>query len=99
MGGVITEEKAISRDQCLDLVYSQTSTLYYLIHDAPHPSTTPTSTNPKDSHAANGVIGTFHVDAKSMHVSHTNPKYNAFNVQHALTPTNSIEKTLEVNSV
>jgi hypothetical protein len=42
MGGVVTEEQATSRAQYLDLVYSQTSTLYDLLLDAPHPSTTTT---------------------------------------------------------
>jgi hypothetical protein len=39
MGGVVTEEQAISRAQYLDLVYSQTGTLYDLLPDLPRPST------------------------------------------------------------
>jgi hypothetical protein len=65
MGGVVTEEQAISHAQYLDLVYSQTGTLYDLLPDAPRPSTTATSTTPTTSHAVDGVIGTFHTDAKS----------------------------------
>ena len=42
MGGVVTQEQAISHAQYLDLVYSQTETLYDLIPDAPCPSTNPT---------------------------------------------------------
>jgi hypothetical protein len=38
MGGVVTEEQTISHAQYLDLVYSQASTLYDLILDAPRPS-------------------------------------------------------------
>ena len=41
MGGAVTEEKAISRAQYLDLVYSQPGTLYDLIPQAPFPSTDP----------------------------------------------------------
>jgi hypothetical protein len=41
MGGVITEEEAIARAQYLDLVYSQSVTLYELIPNAPCPSTHP----------------------------------------------------------
>ena len=41
MGSVVTEEQAISRAQYLDLVYSQSGTLYDLIPQAPHPSTDP----------------------------------------------------------
>ena len=41
MDDSITEEKAISRDQYLDLVYSQFRTLYDLIPEAPHPNNDP----------------------------------------------------------
>jgi hypothetical protein len=99
MGGVVTEEKAISRAQYLDLVYSQMGTLYDLIPDAPRPSTNPTPTPPTTSHAVDGVIGTFHVETQSAHASHTNPKSTASNVQNAPTPTPSAGKTVEVNSV
>ena len=59
MGGVVTEEKAISHAQYLDLIYSQTGTLYDLLSDLPRPSTSVTSTTPAASHATDGVIGTF----------------------------------------
>jgi hypothetical protein len=55
MGGVVTEEQAISRAQYLDLVYSQSGTLYNLIPNAPHPSNDP-SKPPSDAHS-DGVIG------------------------------------------
>jgi hypothetical protein len=60
MGGVVTKEQAINCAQYLDLVYSQMGTLYDLLPDAPRPSTSTTSTTPAASHAADGVIGTFH---------------------------------------
>ena len=41
MGGVVIEEQAIIRAQYLDLVYSQSGTLYDLIPQAPRPSTNP----------------------------------------------------------
>ena len=44
MGGAIIKEKAISRAQYLDLVYSQSGTLYDLIPQTPRPSTDPTNT-------------------------------------------------------
>jgi hypothetical protein len=84
MGGVVTEEQAISHAQYLDLVYSQTGTLYNLLPDAPRPSTTATSTTPAASHAADGVIGTFHAQPQTAQASTTNPKSNASNVQNAL---------------
>jgi hypothetical protein len=59
MGGVVTEEQAISHAQYLDLVYSQIGTLHNLLPNLPRPSTSTTSTTPVALHAANGVIGTF----------------------------------------
>ena len=55
MGGAITEEKAISRAQYLDLVYSQSETLYDLIPQAPRPSTDPTKP-PTEVHV-DGIVG------------------------------------------
>ena len=60
MGGVVTEEQAISRAQYLDLVYSQMGTLYDLLSDLPRPSTSATSTTPIVSHTTDGVNGTFY---------------------------------------
>jgi hypothetical protein len=99
MGGVVTEEQAISHAQYLDLVYLQTDTLYDLLPDAPRPSTTATSTTPTTSHVVDGVIGTFHAQPQSVPASHTNPKSHASNVQTSLTPTPSTGKTSEVNVV
>ena len=41
MGCTVTEEQAIARAQYLDLVYSQSGTLYELTPNAPHTSTNP----------------------------------------------------------
>jgi hypothetical protein len=41
MGNIVTEEQAINHAQYLDLVYSQSDTLYDLIPNAPHPSNDP----------------------------------------------------------
>jgi hypothetical protein len=97
-GGVVTEENVISRAQYLDLVYSQTGTLYDLIPDAPRPSMNPTPTPLVSSHVVDGVIGTFHVENQSTHAGHTNPKSTTSNVKNTPTPTPS-GKTSEVNSV
>jgi hypothetical protein len=98
MGGVVTEEQAISRAQYLDLVYSQTGTLYDLLPDLPRPGTTPaTSTAPAASHAADGVIGTTHSHSHS--VSTTTPQSNSSNVQSAPSPAPPAGKTSEVNVV
>jgi hypothetical protein len=99
MGGVVTEEQVISHARYLDLVYLQTYTLYELIPDALHPSTTATSITQTTYHVVDGVIGTFHANAKSTPSTHTNPKSTVSNVQSALTPTPSTDKTSEVNFI
>jgi hypothetical protein len=97
MGGVVTEEKAISHAQYLDLVYSQTGTLYDLLLELPHPSTFATSTTPTASHVADGVIGTFQAQPHS--ASSTIPKPASSNVQNASSPAPPNGKTSEVNAV
>jgi hypothetical protein len=97
MGGVVTEEQAISRAQYLDLVYLQMGTLYDLLSDLPRPGTSTTSTTPAASHAADGVIGSTHSHSHSM--SAPTPKSNSYNVQSAPSPAPSAGKTSEVNVV
>jgi hypothetical protein len=97
MGGVFTEEQAISRAQYLDLVYSQMGTLYDLLPDLPRPNASSTSTTSAASHAADGVIGTTQTQSHS--VSRTNPKYSSSNVQNAPSPVTPTGKTSEVNLV
>jgi hypothetical protein len=97
MGIVVTEEQAISRAQYLDLVYSQTGTLYDLLPDLPRPGTSNTSATPAASHAADGVIGSTHSHSHS--VSTTTPKSNSSNVQSAPSPAPPTGKTSEVNVV
>ena len=55
MGGVVIEEQAISRDQYLDLVYSQSGTLYDLIPHAPLPTTNPS--RPTTEPPADDILG------------------------------------------
>jgi hypothetical protein len=97
MGGVVTEEQAISHAQYLDLVYLQTGTLYDLLPDFPRPGTSSTSTAPAASHAADGVIGTAHTHSHS--VSSTTPKSTSSNVQNDPSPAPPAGKTSEVNDV
>jgi hypothetical protein len=97
MGGVVTEEQAISHAQYLDLVYSQTGTLYDLLPDLPRPGSSTTSTTPAASHAADGVIGSTHSHSHS--VSTTTPKSTSSNVQSAPSPAPPAGKTSEVNVV
>jgi hypothetical protein len=55
MGGVVTEEEAITRAQYLDLVYSQSGTLYELIPNATCATNDPSK--PSTASHADGVIG------------------------------------------
>ena len=55
MGGAFMEEQANSRAQYLDLVYSQSRTLYDLIPHFPHPSADPTK--PPAKNPMDGVVG------------------------------------------
>ena len=55
MGGIVTEEEVIARSQYLDLVYSQSGTLYELISNATHATNDPSK--PSSSSHTYGVIG------------------------------------------
>jgi hypothetical protein len=55
MGGVVTEEEAIAQAQYLDLVYSQSGTLYELIPNATRTTNDPSK--PSTAPHADGVIG------------------------------------------
>jgi hypothetical protein len=97
MGGVVTKEKAISRAQYLDLVYSQMGTLYDLLPELPCPNASITSTTPSASHVVDGVIGT--AQAQSNSTPSTNPKSTSSNVQNAPSPATPTGKTSKVNVV
>jgi len=59
-GGVVTEEQVIAHAQYLDLIYTQSITLYHKILDAPRPEffVPPPPKSSKESHASDGMIGT-----------------------------------------
>jgi uncharacterized protein YaiI (UPF0178 family) len=97
MGGIVTEEQAISHAQYLDLIYSQTGTLYDLLPKLPRPNTSSTLATPAASHAADSVIGT--AQAQSHSVSSTTPKFASSNVQNVASPATPTGKTYEVNDV
>jgi hypothetical protein len=63
MGGVVTEEEAISRAHYLNLVYSQSSTLYELIPNATCATNDPSK--PSSTSHANGVIGSVKTQSTS----------------------------------
>ena len=55
MEGVVTEEKAISWDQYLELVYSQSGIMYDLIPNAPCPTSDPSI--PSMEAPDDGILG------------------------------------------
>jgi len=59
-GGVVTEVQVIARAQYLDLIYTQSGTLYDKIPDAPRPEffVPPPPKSNNDFHASDGMIGT-----------------------------------------
>jgi hypothetical protein len=63
MGGVFTEEEAIARAQYLDLVYSQSGTLYKLIPNDTHATNDPSK--PSSTLHADGVIGSVKTQSTS----------------------------------
>ena len=57
-GGVVTEGQVISHAQYLDLIYTQSGTLYDKIRDGPRPSfSVPPPKSSRDTHAGDEVIG------------------------------------------
>ena len=63
MGGVFNEEQAISRAQYLDLVYSQSGTLYDLIPHAPQTTIDPSK--PITETPTDGILGSVQTETTS----------------------------------
>jgi hypothetical protein len=86
MGGVVTEEEAIARAQYLDLVYSQSGTLYELIPNATHTPTDPSKASSMTR--VDGVIGTVKTQSSSQTTRMTNCSISA-----PVTSLNSLSST------
>jgi hypothetical protein len=67
MGGVVTEEETIARAQYLDLVYSQSSTLYEFLPNVSRANVDPSKSSPV-SHA-DGVIGSIKTQSTSQSIT------------------------------
>ena len=63
MGVVVIEEKYISHDQYLDLVYSHSQTLYYLTPHAPHPTSNPSRNSIEPLN--DGILGSVQSQSKA----------------------------------
>ena len=88
MGGSVIEEQAIIRAQYMDLVYSQSGTLYDLIPQYPRPSTDPTK--PPAEVPVDGIVGS--IQSPSAAKPTKQP--------HTATPTPSTPKvSTKVNSI
>jgi hypothetical protein len=70
MGGVVTKEEAIAHAQYLDLVYSQSGTLYELILNSSCTSTDPSK--PSSTTHADGIIGVIKTQSPSQSVGSAN---------------------------
>ena len=94
MGVCVTEEQAIARAQYLDLVYSQSGTLYDYLPDAPRPGTSKAPPTP----TVDGIIGSVNSSSKKNFANPGKKKSNASNEHTSqVTPTSNI--TSEVNAV
>jgi hypothetical protein len=98
MGGVVTEEEAIARAQYLDLVYSQSGTLYELIPNATHATTDPSK--PSSTSHADGVIGSVKTQSTSQSTG-TTQRSTSTSAPSSTTPSSTSPQTQvsEVNTV
>jgi hypothetical protein len=89
MGGVVTEEQAIAWAQYLDLVYSQSGTLYDLLLNVARANTD--SSKPSSSSHADGVIGSVKTQSTSqlLTLSSTSP-------QNQISKVNAVHNNMEV---
>jgi hypothetical protein len=74
MGGVVTEEETIAQAQYLDLIYSQSGTLYELLLNAARANVDPSK--PSSSSHVDGVIGSVKTPSTSQSntLSSTSPQ-------------------------
>lgn len=94
MGGAITKEQAISRAQYLDLVYSQSSTLYDLIPHDPFPTYDPSK--PSEAHT-DGIIGSLKSPSKKQ--SSIQPSNLATTSKAPTKSTPTPSKTFDISAV
>jgi hypothetical protein len=94
MGACVTEEQAIARAQYLDLVYSQSGTLYDYLPDAPRTGTS----RPTPTPTVDGIIGSVSTSSKKHSANPEKKKFVISNEQPSqVTPTPNV--TSEVNAV
>ena len=94
MGACVTEEQAIARTQYLDLVYSQSGTLYDYLPDAPRPGKSKAPPTP----SVDGIIGFVNPSSKKTSANPGKQNSNASNRNTSQATSNS-SNTSEVNAV
>jgi len=94
MGTCVTEEQAIARAQYLDLVYSQSGTLYDYFPDALRLGTSKAPPTP----SVDGIIGSVHSISKKNSTNSGKQKSNASN-ENTSQVTSHLRNTSEVNVV
>jgi len=94
MGACVTEEKAIACAQYLDLVYSQSGTLYDYLPDAPRLGTSKAPPTP----SVDGIIGSVNSSLKKNSANPGKQKSNASN-ENTSQVTSNPSNTSEVNAV
>jgi hypothetical protein len=97
MGGVVIEEESIARAQYLDLVYSQSGTLYELIPNATHATNDPSK--PSSSSHADGVIGSVKTQSTPQSVGAVPQAASSFAPSLTTSSTSSHTQVSEVNAV
>ena len=96
MGGVVTKEQAISQDQYLDLVYSQSGTLYDLIPQDPRPSTDPAK--PPAKVPVDGIVGSIQSSSAAKPTKQTQTTPPTPSTPKVSTEVNSIQSTQTLGS-
>ena len=94
MGACVTEEKTIARAQYLDLVYSQSGTLYGYFPNAPRPGTSKAPPTP----SVDGIIGSVNPPSKKTSANPGKKNSNATNENNSQAVSNS-GNTSEVNVI
>jgi len=94
-GGVVIEEEVIARAQYLDLFYSQSSTLYEFIPNAPRTSINPSK--PSSSAHSDGVIGSVKTQSSSQLPSTINSQLTG-TINHSINTSVIVQTPLSSNS-
>ena len=91
--GVVIKEQVIAHAQYLDLIYTQSSTLYDKITNAPRPSfIVPPPRSSKDSHVDDGVIGS----SSTQTASRPSSQILSISNQTSNTPDNTLASKINV---